>query len=257
MLFGVSDARVGAAIRSVRLRRGWRQSDVAARAKVSRALVSLLERGHVERVALGTLRSVGQALDIQIDVTARWRGGELARLLNADHAALHESVALFFGEMAGWEFAPEVTFNIYGERGVIDLLAWHAATRTLLIVELKTLLVDIHDVMAANDRRRRLAGAIAAQYDWHPRIVGVWVVLANTRTNRRRIAAHATVLRAAFPAGGADIHAWLRAPVAGISALSLWSYANRGGASPGLAGRQRVRVRRKPQSVASATPIDV
>lgn len=33
---------------------------------------------------------------------------------------------------------PEVSFSIYGQRGVIDILAWHAATRSLLVIELKT-----------------------------------------------------------------------------------------------------------------------
>ena len=133
----VTDTRVGAALRAVRLRRGWRQTDVAARAHVSRALVSLLERGHIEQVAVGTLREVALALEVQIDVTARWRGGELDRLLTADHAALHEAIARHFAGLSGWEIAPEVTFNVYGERGVIDILAWHAAGRALLIIELK------------------------------------------------------------------------------------------------------------------------
>ena len=33
---------------------------------------------------------------------------------------------------------PEVSFSIYGERGVIDMLLWHPARRALLVVELKT-----------------------------------------------------------------------------------------------------------------------
>jgi transcriptional regulator with XRE-family HTH domain len=41
----MDDIRVGAAFRAVRIRRGWRQQDVADRAGVSRALISLIERG--------------------------------------------------------------------------------------------------------------------------------------------------------------------------------------------------------------------
>lgn len=218
---------------------------MAARAGVSRQLVSLLERGHIEQVAVGTLREVGQALEVQIDVSARWRGGELDRLLNADHAALHEAAARFFAALPGWEVAPEVTFNVYGERGVIDILAWHAASGALLIIELKTLLVDIHDVMATADRRRRLARTIAAERGWDARVIGTWLLLSDTRTNRRRVDAHATVLRSAFPADGAAMDAWLQKPAAAISALSLWSNANGRGTSRTYAGRQRVRVRRE------------
>lgn len=115
------DERVGSAFRAVRLRRGWRQQDVADRAAVSRAFVSLVERGHLASVSLATLRRVAGALDIRLDVVPRWRGGELDRLVNAGHAALHESVARHLGSLPGWLIAPEVSFSIYGERGVIDI----------------------------------------------------------------------------------------------------------------------------------------
>ena len=64
----MDDLRVGAAFRAVRVRRRWRQSDVAARAGVSRAFVSLLERGHLDRVSLATLRQVARTLDIRVDL---------------------------------------------------------------------------------------------------------------------------------------------------------------------------------------------
>jgi transcriptional regulator with XRE-family HTH domain len=48
----MTDDRVGASIRAVRIRRRWRQADVAERAGVSRAFVSLVERGHLDRASL-------------------------------------------------------------------------------------------------------------------------------------------------------------------------------------------------------------
>ena len=87
--------RIGAALRAVRVRRRWHQSDVAARAGVSRATVSLAERGHLGRMPLETIRRVAQVLDVRLDLVARWRGGELHRLLSARHSALHESVAVY------------------------------------------------------------------------------------------------------------------------------------------------------------------
>lgn len=115
--------RIGAALRAVRVRRRWRQSDVAARAGVSRATVSLAERGHLGRMPLDTIRRMAQVLDVRLDLVARWRGGELHRLLHARHSALHESVAVYLASLAEWQFLPEVSFAIYGERGVIDILA--------------------------------------------------------------------------------------------------------------------------------------
>jgi transcriptional regulator with XRE-family HTH domain len=218
----MDDIRVGAAVRAVRVRKRWRQEDIAARAGVSRAFVSLVERGHLDRVSLATTRRIAACLDIRLDVVARWRGGELDRLLNARHSALHEAVAAHISGLAGWRLAPEVSFSIYGERGVIDILAFHEPTRSLLVVELKTAIIDVNELVGNMDRKRRLATRIAADRGWHALSVSCWVIVAAGRTNRRRIDAHRTVLRAAFPESGRTMRRWLRAPTACVAALSMW-----------------------------------
>ena len=38
---------------------------------------------------------------------------------------------------AGWEVVPEATFNEFGERGSIDILAFHPKHGALLVVEVK------------------------------------------------------------------------------------------------------------------------
>lgn len=52
------------------------------------------------------------------------------------HSAMHEAFARMIGSVAGWELVPEVSFSIYGERGVIDVLLWHPVARVLVVVEL-------------------------------------------------------------------------------------------------------------------------
>lgn len=42
----------------------------------------------------------------------------------------------------GWLPRVEATYSRFGERGSIDVLAFHAATRTLLVVEIKTVIAD-------------------------------------------------------------------------------------------------------------------
>lgn len=98
----MEDARIGAALRAVRIRQGWRQADVARRAEVSRALVSVMERGHMDRVSLAAVRRVAQALGIRLDLAVRWRAGDLDRLLNAGHAALHEELARYVETLPDW-----------------------------------------------------------------------------------------------------------------------------------------------------------
>ena len=132
----MSDQRLGSAVRLVRIRRGWRQIDLARRTGVGQSTISRIERGHFESLSVAALRGVAAELDIRVDLIGRWRAGDLDRLLNAGHSRLHESVARAFRDLPRWITAPEVSFSIYGERGVIDILAWHPVRRTLLVIEL-------------------------------------------------------------------------------------------------------------------------
>lgn len=241
----MSDQRLGAAVRRVRIRLGWRQDDVAARAGVSQSTVSRLERGHLGSLSLGVIRNVAAAVDVQVAVFPRWRGGDLDRLLNSGHSALHNEVAAMFrDEFPEWAISPEVSFAIRGERGVIDILAWHAAARALLIIELKTDIADVNELLGTFDRKRRLAWQVARERGWDPATISGWLIVAPSRTNRSRLAAHAAVLRAAFPMSGKPMRAWLRAPSGSVSALSTWRDSHRWTGGPGLAPVRRVSRRR-------------
>lgn len=235
----MDDLRVGAAFRAVRVRRRWRQADVAARAGVSRAFVSLVEHGHLDQVSLETLRSVARILDIRLDLYARWRGGSLERLLSARHSQLAESVAASFALRPGWRIAPEVSFSVYGERGAIDIPAFHEPSRSLLVIELKTQIVDVNELVGTLDRKHRLALGIARERGWHAASVSRWLIVSRDRTNLRRLSAHRAVLRAAFPHDGRSMRAWLCDPRVPVSALSTWPDATPGSTSHGRG--QRVR----------------
>jgi len=184
---------------------------------------------------------MADALGVSLRLVAVWRGGDLDRLINAKHSALHESVAAAALGWKGWVIAPEVSFSVFGERGIIDLLAWHAGTRTLLVIELKTEIVDINDLMGKVDQKRRLAPEVAKERGWFAKSVAVWVIVAESTTNRRRVARHRTVLRAAFPHGGREVDGWLTQPEAELAALTFWSGAPGESFSEPLAVVKRVR----------------
>ena len=181
----------------------------------------LIEAGRLDDVRFGDIRRYAKALGARFDGSVLWQGADLDRMLNRGHARLHEAMAAWLASLAGWVVLPEVSFSLRGERGVIDIIAWHAATRTLLIIELKTRIVDINDLMATMDVRRRLAGRIAGERGWEPTSIGMWVAVAPGRTNARALAEHVTVLRAKFPADGRAMRRWLANPIAGIDALSF------------------------------------
>lgn len=236
--------RCGVTFRAVRIKRGWRQVDVAARARVNRSVVSSIERGHLEHVSIGTLLNVARALEIQITIGTRWRAGDLDRLISGRHSRLHEAVATWFAKsLPDWVLAPEVSFSIFGERGIIDILAWHPGQRALLVIELKTDIADVNELIGTMDRRRRLAREIARDRGWEPLMISTWVLVAGGRTNRARLSAHKTMLRTAFPVDGRALVGWLRRPDREVHALSLWERASDQGGSGDLAARHRVRRR--------------
>jgi transcriptional regulator with XRE-family HTH domain len=217
----MDDHRIGAVLRAIRQRKGWRQADVGARSRISASTVSRIERGALDALQIGTLRRVAEALGARLDIVVRWQGADVGRLLDARHAAMHEAVAGLLASVDGWVFEPEVSFSIYGERGIIDILAWHPARRVLLVIELKTEIVDVSGLLGSMDQRRRLAWRIARDRGWDPNVVGMWVVVADSRTNRRALAAHVGVLRAKFPMDGRGMRRWLRDPSERVDALGF------------------------------------
>ena len=248
----MDDLAIGRVLRQLRIRLGWRASDVAAKAGVATATYSRMERGGIAQSRLGTLRKVSEVLEVRLVLEARWRGAGLDRFLGEGHAAMAEAISQML-VAAGWDVRPEVSFSHFGERGVVDLVAWHAASRTVLLIELKTELVDVSDLLTVTGRRRRLAAVIAEPLGWKPATVGQWVVIAAGRSNERRVASHRTLLRSAFPADGRAIAGWLAKPTGALSAL--WFLPNthslsrrRGPATP-----IRVRVPRVNVDPRSAT----
>jgi transcriptional regulator with XRE-family HTH domain len=239
----MDDLRLGATVRKVRIRRGWRQMDLAKRAATSTSTISRIERGHVETLSLATIRRVLAALEIRLDLVPRWRGGDLDRLLNVHHSRLHELVAIELRAHPGWTFQPEVSFAFVGERGVIDILAFHRERRVVLVIELKTNIVDVNELVGTLDRKTRLARRVAAERWTIPGdpSIATWLIVASSRTNRRRVQAHGTMLRTAFPSDGRSIGGWLARPSGPVRCLSFWPDSRPGSLGPTRTSVRRVR----------------
>jgi transcriptional regulator with XRE-family HTH domain len=248
----MDDLAVGRVLRLVRVRRGWRQEDLARAARVSRATVSRLEHGELEATAFGSIRRVFEALDVRVAVSPRGIGAELPRLADEHHAAMHEDAARLFATLPGWVAVPEVTFSEFGERGSVDILAWHERSRSLLVIELKTELADLQDTVSTLDRKVRLAAKIARDRGWDPATVSSWLVIADSGANRRAVERHGAFLGSRFPVRGPALRAWLHRPAGAVHALSFLSTARSTSTGQRLSPVRRVRTARKGGPVAAS-----
>jgi transcriptional regulator with XRE-family HTH domain len=216
--------RFGRSVRELRERRRWRQEDLAKRAGLSRSAVGRIERGEIGHMPYDRLVAVATALDGQLDLDFRWRGEAMDRLIDERHAAIvSELVALYRG--ARWEVAVEVTFSEFGERGSIDVFAWHPVVLVVAVNEVKASVGEAGGTVIGVDRKSRLAPQIAKQRGWSCRGVARFLVIADGSTSRGRIARHADIFQTAFPTGGRESLAWIRdptvsAPPSGIVFLS-------------------------------------
>lgn len=190
---------------------------------------------------LAVVRAVAVVLEIRLDAVPSWRGGDLERVMNARHSALHERLADRLADETGWVSAAEVSYSIYGERGVIDRLAFHAGRSMLAVFEIKADLADPAGLVAQVDRYRRLAPEIALDRGWDAGRVSCWAVVADTDTNRRRLAAHRELLRGAFPADGRALGEWLRNPADRVDGLTFLAYPHGGTGTRSLSTVKRVR----------------
>jgi transcriptional regulator with XRE-family HTH domain len=212
------------AVRHLRRRRGWRQADLAERVRTSGSTVSRLERGELRGVPLGTLERVASELGASIDLTLRWEGEQLDRLIDAGHAWLGERTATQLAS-DGWLTRTEVSFNHYGDRGVVDILAFDPVTRVLLVIELKTAIGDIQATLGRLDVKARLGRSIGESVGWRDvRAIVPAFVLAGTVRNRRTLATHAASFGRYAMRGRAAL-AWVRRPSPSVPSGLLW-FAN-------------------------------
>ena len=75
----MDDLAIGRVFRELRIRLGWRASDVASRAGTSTSTYSRIERGQIDRITLSTLRGVANVLEVRLVLEPRWRGAGLDR----------------------------------------------------------------------------------------------------------------------------------------------------------------------------------
>ena len=211
---------LGERFRVLRRFLGLRQADLAAMTGLSRQMISRLERGECDRMLFAAADKVAQALGARLVVYLSWQGEQLDRLVNAAHAELQNAVVNLL-TAAGWLCAVEVSFNHYGDRGRYDILAYHAATGIVLVIEVKTAIGDVQATLGQLDIKRRHASAVARDRGWNPRHVVTMLVIADERQQHRIITRHSGLF-AQFALRSHSARGWLRHPTSDIGGMLIY-----------------------------------
>jgi transcriptional regulator with XRE-family HTH domain len=223
MLANMDAIRFGRAVRELRVKRGWRQDDLATQVGVSRGVVARVEQGRGDRLTIRTVEKLIAVMGARFVWRIDWQGEALDRSLDQSHAATVEVVVRTLAA-CGWKCASEASFSVYGERGSIDVLAYHPRLQALLVVEVKSSLGDMQATLMVLDRKVRLAADIARARGWTPRSVSKMLVIREGSTARRRVREFDATFRSVFPDRGAAVRRWLRRPtdfaIAGLLFLS-------------------------------------
>ena len=199
---------VARSLRAIRRRKGWSQQRLAAQLDISQSELSRRERGSLEDCSVAEVERWGVALGAHVSLDVREDGER--RLTDERHARLQNWLVGVLRQHR-WSVLVEHSFNHYGDRGRIDVLAHHPIDNALVVVEIKTRIDDVGDVLGRLDVKRRVAPILAREQRWPISAVVPMLLILEHRTNRRRVVDHAPVF-AGYPMRAQPATAWLRRP---------------------------------------------
>ena len=200
----------GVQVRSIRVALGIGQRALAGRIDRSQGYVSLVERGKVAGLSVAEAdaiaRAIGATLVFGVEAPVLFGG---ARQRDAAHSRCVAYVGRRLAA-AGWIVRREVGIGTRERPGWIDVLAFNPETRVLLVIEVKTELVDFGGLERQLDWYQRQARNKCRDLGWEPsRITASALVLA-TAANDERIRMNSVGLRQVFPLRWRDLMSVIR-----------------------------------------------
>lgn len=195
-------------LKAIRRRKGWTQAHVAARIGISQSEMSRRELDALENCSVADVERWASALNAHLVLEVRAEGERA--ITDRRHAALQNWLVGLLRQH-GWVTFVEQSFNHFGDRGRIDVVAYHPTARVLLIVEIKTRLDDAQELLGRLDVKRRIAPTVAAEHGWEIAAVVPMVLFRENSATRRQIREHAGLFER-FELRARSAIAWLRQP---------------------------------------------
>lgn len=202
--------------RSVRTDLDISQGELGQACSLSRPVISAIETGR-RAASLDDVERIATALGMSIDLVPRRPGVIAPRLHDVVHARCVAYVQRRL-TAAGFTVLREVEV-VHGRwHGWIDLLAFDPRSGLLLIIEVKSSLVDLGSVERQLAWYEREAGAIARARGWRATGARSWLLLLDSLEVDAAISHGREVLGLAFPRRAAAMRRELEGPVTEISA---------------------------------------
>jgi hypothetical protein len=212
--------RLGVGLRDARVTAVMSQAEAAARARISQARWSELERGLGANAPIELWAVVAAAVGVQL---AAFLEAVSGANLPRDIQHLRRQSALVERTAAGgWSPAPEMPVTRGGTDRVIDVLLTRATRHEAAVVEVWDLLLDVGAAFRSFDEK--LAAVHARLPGWT--VSGAWI-LRGTRRNRGLVAELAPLSAARFPGDGRALLAAFDRPtsVLPLAPSLLWTDA--------------------------------
>jgi len=159
----------GRRFRDARLAIGWSQRELGLRARVSQAAISRIERGQPSGLGLDEIERIAVALGGTLRITFETPFlADRARQRDSVHARCVAHVASRLRGL-GWLVETEVEIDGRNGPGWIDILAFHAESGTLLVIEVKTEIHDFGRIQRTLAWYTRRAWLVARDRGWRVR----------------------------------------------------------------------------------------
>jgi transcriptional regulator with XRE-family HTH domain len=185
---------------------GRSKAEVAAAIGVSATYVDQIERGRANPT-IDVVDRLVKALGLEVTFRPPIVVGDL-RQRDLVHARCSGYVSRRLLTM-GWLTAREAEIAHSRSHGWVDLLAFDPRSRTLLIIEIKTVLDDLGAIERQIGWYEREARVLARQRGWTAHRVVAWLLVLATDEVDARLRANRTAIDQAFPVRAAAMTARL------------------------------------------------